>query len=98
MDTKLRLTEPSFELQPAQIAKALMESLAIIESFNQHEALPARFIPPVPRLLCRNTTIRIIEVDEGRVLYRAWIGGFGMRNERGLSSYVFVRFGWWRIG
>lgn len=41
MDTGLRLTEPTFELQRAQIAEALMELLAIIESFDKRKDLLA---------------------------------------------------------
>ncbi|MFZ3012767.1 MAG: hypothetical protein WA045_03580, partial [Nitrospira sp.] len=42
---KLRLTDPSLELQRAQITEALIRQLAIIEPFNKHKDLSAHFLP-----------------------------------------------------
>ena len=45
MDTRLRVTDPSFELQRREIAQALMQPLAVVEPFNERKDLPARVVP-----------------------------------------------------
>ena len=44
MDTRLRVTDPSLELQRRQIAKTQMQPLAIVEPFNERKDLPARVV------------------------------------------------------
>lgn len=44
MDTRLRVTVLSLELQRRQIAQALMQPLTIIEPFNERKDLPARVV------------------------------------------------------
>lgn len=51
MDTKLRVTDPSLERQRTEIAQALMESLAIVEPFDERKDFPARLVPRVIRLV-----------------------------------------------
>ena len=51
MDTKLRVTDPSFELQRTEISQALMQPLAIVEAFDERKDLPARLVPRVIRLV-----------------------------------------------
>lgn len=51
MDTDLRATYPSLELQRAGISQALMQPLAIIESVDEHKDLLARLVPHVIRVV-----------------------------------------------
>lgn len=45
MDTRLRVTDPSLELQRREIPQTLMHPLTIIESFDERKDLPARVVP-----------------------------------------------------
>ena len=51
MDTRLRVTDPSFELQRTEIPQTLMQPLAIIEPFNKRKDVSARLIPGVTGLM-----------------------------------------------
>lgn len=51
MDTKLRITDSSFKLQRAEILKALVQPLAIVELFDERKDIAACLIPPVIRLM-----------------------------------------------
>lgn len=44
MDTKLRLTDPTFELERTYIAEALMKPLVIIDSCDKRKDLPTGFV------------------------------------------------------
>ena len=47
MDTKLRVTDPLFELQRAEIPQTLMQPLAIIEPFDERKDVSAGLVPRV---------------------------------------------------
>jgi hypothetical protein len=51
VDTRLRITDPSFELQRTAVPQILMEALAIIEAFDERKDLPACLVPRVIRLV-----------------------------------------------
>jgi hypothetical protein len=47
VDTRLRPTHASFELQRTQIPEALMPPLPIVEPFDKPKDLPTGFLPRV---------------------------------------------------
>ena len=47
MDARSRVTDPSLELQQAEIRQTLMQALAIIESLDRSKGLPACVVPGV---------------------------------------------------
>lgn len=51
MDTNLRVTDPSLELQRAEVVKTLMQPLAIIQSFNKRKYLSVRVVAGVTYLM-----------------------------------------------
>ena len=53
MDTRLRVTDPTFERERSQITETLMQPLAVVEAFNKRKDLPTRFVPTVVRLVMR---------------------------------------------